>query len=62
MSRVFDYTKKKKMKELTPQQQRFTAMMMIREIQNYALAHDVSEETVYELYRKGMLGSDRTLT
>lgn len=61
MNRVFDFTKEKKMKELTPQQQRFTAMMMVREIQKYAVTHDVSEEAVYELYQKGMLGADRTL-
>lgn len=61
MNRVYDYTKKKVMDGLSPAQREFTARMIVREIQKYALEHDVSEETVYELYSKGMLGADRTL-
>ena len=61
MSKVFEFAKKKKMEELPPQQREFMAKMMVKEVQKYALTHDVSEETVFELYSKGMLGSDRSL-
>ncbi len=61
MSKVFEFTKKKNLENLPIQQKAFVAKMMVKEIQNYALTHDVSEETVFELYSKGMLGSDRSL-
>lgn len=59
--RVYDYTKKSVMESLHPDQREFMARMMVREIQKYAMKHNVSEETVYELYKRGMLGADREL-
>ncbi len=47
------------MKDLSNSQQKFMARMMVREVEKYAMEHDVSPETVYELYRRGMLGADR---
>ena len=59
--KVFDYTRKNEFNQLGNDQQEFMARMMVREVEKYAIEHDVSPETVYELYRKGMLGSDRQL-
>lgn len=61
MKKVFEYTKKTAMEELSPDQREFMARMMVHEIQKYAMEHDVSEEAVYELYQRGMLGSDRAI-
>lgn len=61
MKRVYDYTKKSVMKQLPLTQQEFMARMMVREVEKYAKEHDVSAETVYQLYSKGMFGADRQL-
>lgn len=61
MKKVFDYTKKKEMEQLDEGQQRFTAKMIVKEVERYAKEHNVSPETAYEFYRRGMLGSDRPL-
>jgi len=61
MSQMFEYARKGKMDSLSPDQQRFVAMMIVKDIKKYAKTHDVSEETVYSLWQKGMLGADRSL-
>ena len=61
MRRVYDYTKKNNMKKMTPIQREFMAKMIVKEVEKYAREHDVSVETVYELYSRGMLGADRQL-
>ena len=61
MRRVYDYTKKNNMKKMTPIQREFMAKMIVKEVEKYAREHDVSAETVYELYSRGMLGADRKL-
>ena len=59
MKKVFDYTKQRDFNELSPEQQQFTAKMIMKEVEKYAKEHNVSPEVAYEFYRKGMLGSDR---
>lgn len=61
MSKVFDYTKQSQMEQLDPDQREFTAKMIVNEVEKYAKEHNVSPETAYEFYRRGMLGSDRTI-
>ena len=61
MNRVFDYTKKETMEELTPDQREFTAKMIVRDIKQIAERLNISEELAYEAYRRGLLGGDRQL-
>ena len=51
---VFEYGKKSNMNELSPDQQRFTAKMIVKEVQRIAKEHNISEETAYWGYMHGV--------
>lgn len=59
--RVFEYGKKSNMTELTSDQQRFTAKMIIQEVQQIAKEHNISEEMAYWGYMHGLYDGDREL-
>lgn len=59
--RVFDYTKKCNMNDLTSSQQRFTAKMIVKEVQKIAKEQNISEEKAYLAYAHGLYGSDREI-
>lgn len=59
--RVFEYGKKSNMTELTSDQQRFTAKMIIQEVQQIAKEHNISEKMAYWGYMHGLYGGDREL-
>ena len=59
MKRVFEYTRKAEFEKLNSDQQRFTAKMIVKEVEKYAKEHDIPPELVYEFYCKGLFGSDR---
>ncbi len=59
--RVFEYGKKANMTELSPMQQKFTAKMIVKEVQRIAKEHNISEETAYWGYMHGLHGGDREL-
>lgn len=58
---VFEYGKKSNMNELSPDQQRFTAKMIVKEVQRIAKEHNISEETAYWRYMHGLYDGDREL-
>lgn len=58
---VFEYGKKLNMNELSPDQQRFTAKMIVKEVQRIAKEHNISEETAYWGYMHGLYDGDREL-
>ena len=59
--RVFEFGKKANMAELSPTQQKFTAKMIIKEVQRIAREHNISEETAYWGYMHGLYDGDREL-
>ncbi len=60
--RAFEYGKKKNMSELSPIQQKFTAKMIVKEVQQIAKEYNISEETAYWGYMHGLYGGDCELT
>lgn len=58
---VFEYGKKSNMNELSPDQQRFTAKMIVKEVQRIAKEHNISEEIAYWGYMHGLYDGDREL-
>lgn len=59
--KVFEYTQKGNMNDLTSSQQRFTAKMIVKEVQKIASEHNISEEEAYLAYTYGLYGSDREI-
>lgn len=59
--RVFEYGKKSNMTELPSDQQRFTAKMIVQEVQQIAKEHNISEEMAYWGYMHGLYDGDREL-
>ncbi len=59
--KVFEYGQKKNMEELSPVQQKFTAKMIVKEVQRIAKEHGISEETAYWGYMHGLYGGDREI-
>ncbi len=49
------------MNELSPMQQRFTAKMIVKEVQRIAAEHNISEKAVYWGYMHGLYDGDREL-
>ena len=59
--RAFQYAQKGNMDDLTNSQQKFTAKMIVREVQKIAKEHDISEEDAYWAYTHGLYGADREM-
>lgn len=59
--KVFEYTQKGNMNDLTSSQQKFTAKMIVKEVQKIAREHNISEEEAYLAYSHGLYGSDREI-
>ncbi len=59
--RVFEYGKKSNMNELSSDQQRFTAKMIVKDVQRIAKKHNISEEAAYWGYMHGLYDGDREL-
>lgn len=59
--KVFEYTRKSVMEELPFEQQCFMAKIISHDVAIAAEQLGVSEEVAYEMYSKGLLGSDRIL-
>ena len=49
------------MNELSPDQQRFTAKMIVNEVQKIARESNISEEQAYWGYTHGLYGADRKM-
>lgn len=61
MTRMFELTKESKFNELTPDQKKFYAKKIMREVENLAREKKISKEEAYELYSKGLYGADRSI-
>ena len=59
--KVFELCKKSNMKDMDPDQQLFTAKMIVREVQKIAREKNISEEEAYYWYSKGLFGGDREI-
>ena len=45
--KAFEFTKKENMKAMSSTQQRFTAKMIVKEVEKIAKEHNISEEEAY---------------
>lgn len=59
--KAFNYTQKGNMNDLEATQQRFTAKLIIKEVQKIAKEHNISEEDAYLAYTHGLYGADREM-
>lgn len=57
--KMFEYMRKGNFKELSPDQQRFVAARIMKDVNDYAAEHNISPEKAYEMYSLGLIGSDR---
>ena len=57
--KMFEYMRKDNFKELSPDQQRFVAARIMKDVNTYAVEHNISPEKAYEMYSFGLIGSDR---
>lgn len=57
--KMFEYMRKGNFKELSPEQQRFLAIRIMKDVNDYAVEHNISPEKAYEMYSLGLIGSDR---
>ena len=57
--KAFEYARKDVMKELSGDQQKFTARMILSEVKRIAEEHGISEEKAYWGYTHGLYGGDR---
>ncbi len=56
---MFEYTQKRKFNELSGEQKVFIAKAIMNDVKQIALEKNISEQLAYDLYSKGLFGSDR---
>ncbi|RKI35991.1 hypothetical protein D7V96_26335 [bacterium D16-59] len=56
---MFEYTQKRKFNELSGEQKVFIAKVIMNDVKQIALEKNISEQLAYDLYSKGLFGSDR---
>lgn len=56
---MFEYTQKRKFNELSGEQKVFMAKVIMNDVKQIALEKNISEQLAYDLYSKGLFGSDR---
>ena len=61
LMKVFELCRKENMAALDPDQQLFTAKMIVREVQKIARKKNISEEKAYYMYTKGLFDADREI-
>lgn len=59
--KAFEYTQKRNLGNLSQDQQRFTAKMIVNEVQKIARENNISEEQAYWGYTHGLYGADRKM-
>lgn len=59
--KAFELTRKQNMQAMSPDQQRFTAKMIVKEVEKIAKEHNISEEEAYWGYTHGLYGADREI-
>lgn len=58
---MYEYTKKKKFDELSMEQKEFIAKVIMNDVKQIAQEKNIPEQLAYDLYSKGLFGSDRTV-
>lgn len=58
---VFELIQKQKMLNITPEEQKFLAKMIVKEVEQAAFETGKTAEEVYMWYAKGLYGSDRMI-
>lgn len=59
--KAFEYTQKRNIDDLSQEQQRFTAKMIVNEVKRIAKENNISEEQAYWGYTHGLYGADREI-
>lgn len=59
--RMYEYTQKSVVNELSGDQRIFVAKKIMQEVKKIAGEKGISEEMAYELYSKGLYGGDREI-
>lgn len=59
--RAFEYGRQANMAGSSPTQRKFTAKMIVKEVQRIAREHHISEEVAYWGYMHGLYDGDREL-
>ena len=59
--KAFELTQKENMKAMSSTQQRFTAKMIVKEVEKIAKEHNISEEEAYWGYTHGLYDADREI-
>lgn len=57
--KLFEYMRKENLNRLPPEQQRFMAKLITREVEQIAREKNMPVEKAYYLFSKGLFGSDR---
>ena len=60
--KAFEYTQKRNIDDLSQEQQRFTAKMIVNEVKRIAKENNISEEQAYWGYTYGLYGADREIS
>ena len=59
--KAFEDTQKRNIDDLSQEQQRFTAKMIVNEVKRIAKENNISEEQAYWGYTHGLYGADREI-
>lgn len=59
--KAFELTRKQNVQAMSPDQQRFTAKMIVKEVEKIAKENNISEEEAYWGYTHGLYGADREI-
>lgn len=59
--KAFELARRQNMQSMSPDQQRFTAKMIVKEVEKIAKEHNISEEQAYWGYTHGLYGADREI-
>ena len=59
--KAFELARRQNMQAMSPDQQRFTAKMIVKEVEKIAKEHNISEEEAYWGYTHGLYGADREI-
>ncbi len=59
--KTFELLKKQNFANLSPDQQQFTAKMIMREVEKIAREKNISPEEAYYWYSKGLFDGDREI-
>lgn len=59
--KLYEYTKRENLEQLSYDQKRFITKVIMRDVKNIAAELNVSENTAFDMYSKGLCGGDREI-